>query len=165
MMLKGRGIVSAVLILVSSAAAMLWIYQVDPAICNGCGNCIPYCTEGALRMEGANAVIDPNLCTGCGDCVPPCIRGAIYKFWYTGISEDDIEPGISLWPNPTAGYLLVTGADASSVIEVFDLSGRLALSSSVTSEGEVLLDLSDLASGLYRVQTGNGNFRMISLIR
>ena len=63
MLLKGKWIVSLLLfIIAASAIAMIWIYQVNPGICNGCARCIPYCTTGALSMYGSNAVIDPALC-------------------------------------------------------------------------------------------------------
>lgn len=166
MSLKGRMIVSVLLLTVAaSAIAMLWIYQVDPAICNGCARCIPYCTTGALTMVGYNAVIDPDLCNGCGDCVPACIRGAIYKYWYEGISEDETEGQISFGPNPAVASVFVTGAAAGDPVEVFDLTGRLVASAVVSSDGEAVIELSDLASGNYLIRIGINEFQKLTLIR
>ena len=159
-------IVSVLLLTVAaSAIAMLWIYQVDPAICNGCARCIPYCTTGALTMVGYNAVIDPDLCNGCGDCVPACIRGAIYKYWYEGISEDETEGQISFGPNPAVASVFVTGAAAGDPVEVFDLTGRLVASAVVSSDGEAVIELSDLASGNYLIRIGINEFQKLTLIR
>jgi len=150
MTIKVRWVTSILLLILAPVAiAFLWIYQVDPYICNGCGRCIPYCTTGALTMAGGNAVIDPALCNGCGDCVPPCIRGAIYKFWYTGIPDDETETDFISGPNPTVGPVLLTGASPGSEIEVFDLSGRLVETSVVSPAGEASLDLWALTTGVY----------------
>ena len=163
---KGRLIVSVLLfIIAASAAAMLWIYQVDPAICNGCGMCIPYCTTGALSMVGSNAVIDPALCNGCGDCVPACIRNAIYKYWYEGISEGETEGQLSIGPNPTSGSVFVTGAVVSETVDVFDQSGRLVASAVVSPDGEAVVELSALASGNYLIGIGMNEFQTLTLIR
>ena len=166
MSLKGRMIVSVLLLTVAaSAIAMLWIYQVDPAICNGCARCIPYCTTGALTMVGYNAVIDPDLCNGCGDCVPACIRGAIYKYWYEGISEDETEGQISFGPNPAVASVFVTGAAAGDPVEVFDLTGRFVASAVVSSDGEAVIELSALASGSYLIRIGMNVIQTLTLIK
>ncbi len=163
---KGRWIVSILLFLIAtSAIAMLWIYQVDPAICNGCARCIPYCTTGALSMVGSNAVIDPDLCNGCADCVPPCIRGAIYRFWYVGISGDETEVQFSFGPNPTVGSVFVTGAAVGDPVEVFDLSGRLVASAVVAPDGEAVVELSGLASGNYLIRVGTDELQTLTLIK
>ncbi len=166
MLLKGRWIVSLMLlIMTASAVAIIWIYQVDPVICNGCAKCIPYCTTGALSMVGSNAVIDPGLCNGCGDCVPHCIRGAIYEYWYVGISGDETEGQLTFGPNPTAGSVFVTGAAAGDPVEVFDLSGRLVASDVVSPDGEAVVELSGLASGNYLIRVGNHEFQILTLIK
>jgi ferredoxin len=153
------------LVLVSPAYATVWIYQVDPVVCNGCGRCIPYCSTGALHMSGPNAVIDPELCNGCGDCVPHCIRGAIYQYWYTGITENDDPVSVTLGPSPTEGLLLVSGAGEGEPITVLDLSGRLLLSETASVDGSALLDLSRLPPGSYIVTVGFSLLRTIALIR
>ena len=163
---KGRWIVSILLFIISaSAIAMIWIYQVDPAICNGCARCIPYCTTGALSMVGSNAMIDPALCNGCGDCVPLCIRGAIYKFWYVGITGDETEGQISFGPNPAVASVFVTGAAAGDPVEVFDLTGRLVASAVVSPDGEAVVELSSLASGNYLIRVGMDELQALTLIK
>ncbi len=166
MVLKSRWIVPALLLILASIAfALLWIYQVDPSICNGCTKCIPYCTTGALTMYGSNAVIDPDLCNGCGDCVPHCIRGAIYEYWYVGISEDSTEGQLTIGPNPTAGSVFLTGAAAGDQVAVFDLSGRLVASAGVSFSGEAAIELSGLVSGNYLIRVGKHELRELTLIK
>ncbi|MEN8208799.1 MAG: 4Fe-4S binding protein [Candidatus Fermentibacteria bacterium] len=166
MVAKSKWILSMMLLIITaSAVALIWIYQVDPAICNGCGMCIPYCTTGALTMVGYNAVIDPELCNGCGDCVPACIRGAIYKYWYEGISENETGAQLSFGPNPTIGPVLVAGAPVGDQVEIFDLTGRLVASAIVSPDGEAALELSGLASGNYLIRIGMDEFQTLTLIR
>ena len=52
-------------------------FRVDAERCNGCGDCVPACPEGAIRMEGAKAVIDEEICVLCEECLPSCSPGAI----------------------------------------------------------------------------------------
>ena len=54
------------------------IYQVNQAICRGCGACLYSCAFGALSFE-LKANIDASRCTGCGNCKNICPFGAIYE--------------------------------------------------------------------------------------
>jgi NAD-dependent dihydropyrimidine dehydrogenase PreA subunit len=54
------------------------IIQIDENKCNGCGNCIPNCHEGALQIIDNKAVLISDLmCDGLGACLGHCPEGAL----------------------------------------------------------------------------------------
>ena len=54
------------------------IVNIDEELCNGCGNCIPNCQEGALQIiDGKARLISDLFCDGLGACLGHCPEGAI----------------------------------------------------------------------------------------
>jgi len=54
------------------------IIQIDEVKCNGCGQCIPNCHEGALQIiDGKAHLISDLFCDGLGACLGHCPEGAI----------------------------------------------------------------------------------------
>src|SRR5512132_1720088 len=54
------------------------IVQIDEARCDGCGQCIPSCAEGAIALVGGKAKLSADvLCDGLGACLGECPQGAI----------------------------------------------------------------------------------------
>lgn len=54
------------------------IVKIDPHKCNGCGECVPSCAEGAISIINGKAVLAAdNLCDGLGACLGECPLGAI----------------------------------------------------------------------------------------
>jgi len=54
------------------------IVQIDEEKCNGCGECIPRCKEGALRIvDGKARLVSEKYCDGLGACLGTCPRDAI----------------------------------------------------------------------------------------
>lgn len=54
------------------------IVHIDEELCDGCGDCVPSCAEGAIQIIGGKAVLlADNLCDGLGACLGECPRGAI----------------------------------------------------------------------------------------
>jgi ferredoxin len=63
------------------------IVNINEEICNGCGNCIPKCAEGALQIVNGKAkIIQEIYCDGLGACLGQCPQGAIT------ITEREAEP-------------------------------------------------------------------------
>lgn len=54
------------------------IVKIDEEKCNGCGQCIPNCHEGALQIiDGKARLISDLFCDGLGACLGHCPEGAI----------------------------------------------------------------------------------------
>jgi len=54
------------------------IVEIIEEKCNGCGECIPSCAEGAIKIVNGKAkLISDNLCDGLGACLGNCPMDAI----------------------------------------------------------------------------------------
>lgn len=54
------------------------VIKIDEELCNGCGNCVEGCHEGALQLINGKAVMISDLyCDGLGACIGECPVGAI----------------------------------------------------------------------------------------
>ena len=54
------------------------ILKIDEELCNGCGECVPNCHEGALQViDGKVRLVSELMCDGLGACIGHCPEGAI----------------------------------------------------------------------------------------
>lgn len=54
------------------------IIHIDEEKCNGCGECIPNCAEGAIKIvDGKARLISDKYCDGLGACLGHCPQGAL----------------------------------------------------------------------------------------
>ncbi len=54
------------------------ILKIDEELCNGCGQCVPNCHEGALQViDGKVRIVSELMCDGLGACIGHCPEGAI----------------------------------------------------------------------------------------
>jgi NAD-dependent dihydropyrimidine dehydrogenase PreA subunit len=54
------------------------IIEIDETLCNGCGNCVTGCAEGALQIvDGKAKLVNEVFCDGLGACIGTCPTGAL----------------------------------------------------------------------------------------
>ncbi|MCE5269918.1 4Fe-4S binding protein [bacterium] len=54
------------------------VIRIDEDLCNGCGQCVTACAEGAIQViEGKARLVSETYCDGLGACLGHCPQGAI----------------------------------------------------------------------------------------
>ncbi len=54
------------------------IIEIDEQLCNGCGQCVPSCHEGAIQIiNGKAKLVSDKFCDGLGACLGHCPTGAL----------------------------------------------------------------------------------------
>ena len=54
------------------------LIRIDEALCDGCGECVPACAEGAIAVvDGKARLVSDVYCDGMGACLGHCPQGAI----------------------------------------------------------------------------------------
>src|SRR5919198_2568965 len=75
------------------------IVEIDEAKCDGCGECIPSCAEGALYLEGGKVKLRSDaLCDGLGAYLGECPRGALRVVKRDAVAFD--EHAVAAAPRP-----------------------------------------------------------------
>lgn len=58
--------------------ALRKIIEIDEELCDGCGQCVPDCAEGSLKIiDGKAKLVADKLCDGLGACLGSCPTGAL----------------------------------------------------------------------------------------
>ena len=54
------------------------IVEINDELCDGCGQCVPACAEGAIEIVDSKArLVQEMYCDGLGACIGDCPRGAL----------------------------------------------------------------------------------------
>jgi len=74
--------------------------------------------------------------------------------WFSTLStQNPIENRVAVYPNPASDYLIVSGLEGSSKVEIYTITGQLVQTENF--DNEIQLNL-DLHAGMYLVKVTNG---------
>jgi len=76
-------------------------------------------------------------------------------------SKENVPNELKIYPNPTSDFLLINGKFDSSILTICDVMGK-AVGEWVLVD-ESILDISRLASGIYFINIGKSNFKIIKI--
>jgi ferredoxin len=111
------------------------IITIDEELCDGCGECVPSCVEGALQIiNGKAKVVADVLCDGLGACVGECPTGALQVIQRDTVVFDEAavavhlghapaarpHPAVPAPANPTHAAIHHGGGCPSSRVQSFD---------------------------------------------
>jgi len=94
------------------------IIEINEELCDGCGQCVPSCAEGAIRIVAGKAkVISDNLCDGLGACLGECPNDAlkIVEREAEEFDEDAVEKHLETSQKKQEAPTIACGSPSSQV--------------------------------------------------
>jgi Pyruvate/2-oxoacid:ferredoxin oxidoreductase delta subunit len=102
------------------------IIEINEELCDGCGNCVPACAEGALKItDGKARVVADIYCDGLGACLGECPNDAlrIVERQAEEFDEKAVEQYLQKAPRPRSGKTQPdSGGCPSDRLQIFQSS-------------------------------------------
>lgn len=76
-------------------------------------------------------------------------------------TAENADDNVSIFPNPTTNTLIIRNLSGKQTISIYALDGRLMKAFEVS--GDLTIDISDWATGLYFVKTKSSTLKMVKL--
>jgi NAD-dependent dihydropyrimidine dehydrogenase PreA subunit len=94
------------------------IIEIDEERCDGCGQCVPSCAEGALEIvDGKARMVAERYCDGLGACLGECPNGAlrVIERQAEEFDEEAVEAFLAQKPSPSPAEreMIFTGCPSS----------------------------------------------------
>ncbi|OPZ60734.1 MAG: Electron transport complex subunit RsxB [Deltaproteobacteria bacterium ADurb.Bin510] len=124
------------------------IIEIDEELCNGCGQCVRACAEGALKLiDGKARLVSEVYCDGLGACIGECPAGAlkIVEREAGALNEQALKAHVQACP----GSASVSLAGAGSSLEHFPVKLQLINPGAPFLKGAELLLLADCCGVCY----------------